>query len=463
MQPIYAKPEKAKHSKSFHHVKAKPPLAFKINDTKALMGGKNGAIFGTFYNNTAMDITINKISLVAESNPYCRKIELHDHILKDGVMQMVQIPEIVIPANGKIELKSGSKHIMLMGLHQNCCAPRAAFMKVEGTSNCKPFSKKIRLPNLSKTLRCKNYIYSGNDVIWKPNNTGPRELTVKIAQAAGLKEFTKQITLKEAALISEDAWLKRINKKTGKKIERWETKDFLSDTQEKDVKKRVEKSPLWKEILPPKESTYDYLIILGCTAPGMLKRMQFAEKISSKRKVNIRTAIYVLGSERNLAKGSEAEKEVLKELQKKKIKTTEYEAAKHLWESNKIKLKSNPKLAPIFVNTLNKENGDRATTEDTLLELKKLLPKSVKGKTFLIISSNPYISYQDTIAKKVLLPMGCDVFTVGSTALKSTNMKNVLDSIALTLKFMNESSDLYLLEKTSEKADKPSKGCGCGK
>ena len=46
-------------------------------------------------------------------------VELHTHTNNNGVMEMRQVPQIDIPANGKTELKPGGLHIMLIGLKQN--------------------------------------------------------------------------------------------------------------------------------------------------------------------------------------------------------------------------------------------------------------------------------------------------------------------------------------------------------
>ncbi|MGF1690721.1 copper chaperone PCu(A)C [Photobacterium kagoshimensis] len=43
-------------------------------------------------------------------------VELHNHIMTDGMMQMRKVNSIDIPANGIAELKPGGMHIMLLGL-----------------------------------------------------------------------------------------------------------------------------------------------------------------------------------------------------------------------------------------------------------------------------------------------------------------------------------------------------------
>ncbi|WED24907.1 copper chaperone PCu(A)C [Vibrio sp. JC009] len=71
------------------------------------------AVFMTLKNNASQDRAI-----ISASTPAAGKVELHDHIMDGDVMKMRQIPEIVIPANGKTVLKPGSLHIMLFELQQ---------------------------------------------------------------------------------------------------------------------------------------------------------------------------------------------------------------------------------------------------------------------------------------------------------------------------------------------------------
>ncbi|MGR2739590.1 copper chaperone PCu(A)C [Billgrantia sp. Q4P2] len=54
--------------------------------------------------------------LVAAESSVAEVAELHDHQNVDGVMQMRQVPQVVIPAGGSAELAPGGLHLMLIGL-----------------------------------------------------------------------------------------------------------------------------------------------------------------------------------------------------------------------------------------------------------------------------------------------------------------------------------------------------------
>jgi len=52
--------------------------------------------------------------LVKATSPVSDTVQLHTHINDNGVMKMREIPDIAVPAGGKVELKPGSYHIMLI-------------------------------------------------------------------------------------------------------------------------------------------------------------------------------------------------------------------------------------------------------------------------------------------------------------------------------------------------------------
>ncbi|EKO3930822.1 copper chaperone PCu(A)C [Vibrio fluvialis] len=69
------------------------------------------AVFAELVNNSDHDRFI-----VAASTPAAGKVELHDVIKEGDVMKMRQVEAFTIPANGTLELKPGSFHIMLFDL-----------------------------------------------------------------------------------------------------------------------------------------------------------------------------------------------------------------------------------------------------------------------------------------------------------------------------------------------------------
>ncbi|MCP3669590.1 MAG: copper chaperone PCu(A)C [Gammaproteobacteria bacterium] len=48
-----------------------------------------------------------------------KKLELHTHILKNGMLHMRKVEKIDLPAGKKVMLQSGGMHVMLIGLKQD--------------------------------------------------------------------------------------------------------------------------------------------------------------------------------------------------------------------------------------------------------------------------------------------------------------------------------------------------------
>lgn len=55
--------------------------------------------------------------LIAASSPVAKRVELHTHIEKDGVMMMTNVEAgFELPAGATLSLKRGGEHVMMMGL-----------------------------------------------------------------------------------------------------------------------------------------------------------------------------------------------------------------------------------------------------------------------------------------------------------------------------------------------------------
>jgi hypothetical protein len=59
---------------------------------------------------------IKERSVVAAYSDVAAAVELHNHIMEDGMMKMRRVDAIVIPGHGEVVLQPGGSHIMLIGL-----------------------------------------------------------------------------------------------------------------------------------------------------------------------------------------------------------------------------------------------------------------------------------------------------------------------------------------------------------
>lgn len=81
--------------------------------------------------------------LLSVDSDVAKTIELHQSLESDGMMSMSPVPNIPVPANGKVELKPGSFHMMLMGLTR----PLKIGDKVQLTLN---FEKAGKIPVMAE-------------------------------------------------------------------------------------------------------------------------------------------------------------------------------------------------------------------------------------------------------------------------------------------------------------------------
>ncbi len=78
---------------------------------RAAMNGANGAAYVTVTNaGTEGD------RLVAAASPVAAKVELHVHLMEDGVMKMRPVDGIDIGPGAAVEFHPGGYHVMLLGL-----------------------------------------------------------------------------------------------------------------------------------------------------------------------------------------------------------------------------------------------------------------------------------------------------------------------------------------------------------
>ena len=82
--------------------------------TAPIPGMLNTAGYVTLMNQSDSDITLTSAdSIIAD------KVEFHDHIMTHGVMKMVKLEQIVVPANGSLIFQSGGLHIMFLGVSKH--------------------------------------------------------------------------------------------------------------------------------------------------------------------------------------------------------------------------------------------------------------------------------------------------------------------------------------------------------
>lgn len=78
---------------------------------ESIPGSENGAAYGTFINTSDQAVVIKNVN-----SKVAQLVEVHTHVMDEGVMSMQQVEALKIPANDQLSFKPGSYHFMLFGL-----------------------------------------------------------------------------------------------------------------------------------------------------------------------------------------------------------------------------------------------------------------------------------------------------------------------------------------------------------
>lgn len=77
-------------------------------------GQQNSASFMQLTNNSG-----EAHAVVAAESDVAETVELHTHVMDDGMMKMRQIEKVDLPAGEAVSLEPGGLHVMLIGLKQD--------------------------------------------------------------------------------------------------------------------------------------------------------------------------------------------------------------------------------------------------------------------------------------------------------------------------------------------------------
>jgi hypothetical protein len=209
--------------------------------------------------------------------------------------------------------------------------------------------------------------------------------------------------------------------------------------------------PLFKKldmvdtVMPPKQG-YDAIVILGATIERMRDRLLFLLKMiqNGKIKLNHKTRFFIAAGDRDLFSYEDISKSSFPfrtgwispiEAQKPK---TEGEAAFFIMDQmipdKNLRKRFKVLIAPKRYDK-DQKKWVRPHTGNTIEILLKDFKKPI-SVTFLFISNNPYIGYQDAVIAREFLDQSLEknqVTTVGTkTSLKIT-VSNLLDNVRNTL------------------------------
>lgn len=93
---------------------------------ETIPGSQNGAAYFTITNQRT-----ETLRLVGAMTDAARAVEVHEHVMRDGMMRMRRVLALEIAPTATVELKPGSYHLMLFGLKK----PLAVGDQVDFTLN----------------------------------------------------------------------------------------------------------------------------------------------------------------------------------------------------------------------------------------------------------------------------------------------------------------------------------------
>ena len=180
---------------------------------------------------------------------------------------------------------------------------------------------------------------------------------------------------------------------------------LLSESEKDDVLELMRNLGCLGDIFP-KKNKYDYIIIHGGIINTMIDRIKFFLELIKKKKININDSkLYFLCGERIISE-SEIEEVILRSDLRNfdfisfiSIFNDERDIAKICW--NQLKMSSSIKdKKMIFVEAKKKLGSKRSTTEDCV---KEWIKRNLSPGSCLVISSNPFVIYQNMVTKLVVL------------------------------------------------------------
>lgn len=180
----------------------------------------------------------------------------------------------------------------------------------------------------------------------------------------------------------------------------------------------------------PSPGLYSYILVLGCAAWCVERRISFLlNKHITTRK------LMLVGSERQL---DDKEREFLRERKLNFVAVRPYlkvetstEILMMLALLRRIGFPGpSEDIVEIVAPPDPFDNGRGSWIPNTGDTLRYWLRREPRIGTCLVVSSQPFISYQETIARKVLEPAGFQVFACGPQATEDLAITKYLDNIA---------------------------------
>ena len=243
-------------------------------------------------------------------------------------------------------------------------------------------------------------------------------------------EIDHNNTLKSIVDATQKAWLRQKGK------ERWEMEETFPE-------KRKELINLFHQLgsikaVKPQKKLYDYVLFFGASFPAFKQRLNFLFKLWNDD-IRFNTIVF-LGAQRPLDPQLESPEKMLntttnnfpykKEWElKTEMPQTEIDMMKLVFDQAKLP-QGFELVNLVFVDTpMQKTDSGQPRRPITVDTINKWLKTYPKPGSLLVISSQPHVGYQDTVARTVL-PSHFSIETVGAAAGPGLKTAVYLDNLA---------------------------------
>jgi hypothetical protein len=241
-------------------------------------------------------------------------------------------------------------------------------------------------------------------------------------QAQAVLDTVTFPTLEKAAQWLHDATQSTMLRPAG--TERYQSRDTAALAQHRpELMAAIANTGMLSEVKPSRKH-YDHAVVLGAMQGGVDNRLNALKDLWDE---GVRfDQVHLLGSERPLVPEQEPIA-TIPGADGHKL-ATEIQMMQALYYEKREAWPDELKNIPVFaVNTGNKQNGARADTRDTLAAWVDAKPRPGRA---LVISSQPYVEYQDSVVKSVL-PASFNAETIGApVAEDKVKISVAMDSLA---------------------------------
>lgn len=110
-------------------------------------GAVNTAGYLIVKNNSDEDV-----KLVSASSPIAKRVEFHQHLHQGGLMKMIKLDDVTIPANGEVVFESGGLHIMFLEVDSTMADNKTANVRLMD-SNGNELSVEFKVESIHQKIR----------------------------------------------------------------------------------------------------------------------------------------------------------------------------------------------------------------------------------------------------------------------------------------------------------------------